>query len=60
MINHPIEIIEIPDKENIQATYMAGQLKKAPHKQAAKDFMDFIISKKGKEIYRKYGFTTND
>ena len=59
MINHPIELIEIPDKENIEATYMAGQMKDAPHKQAATDFMDFVISKKGKEIYQKYGFTTN-
>lgn len=59
MINHPIGLIEIPDKENIEATYMAGQMKDAPHSQAATDFMDFIISKKGKEIYRKYGFTTD-
>ncbi|MGV8878940.1 MAG: molybdate ABC transporter substrate-binding protein [Sphingobacteriaceae bacterium] len=58
MINHPIDLVEIPDKENIEAVYMAGQLKKAPHQQAAKDFIDFMISEQGKEIYRKYGFTT--
>lgn len=58
MIGHPIDLVEIPGKENIEATYMAGQLKKAPHQQAAKDFMDFIVSDKGKKIYHKYGFTT--
>ncbi|MCC6288300.1 MAG: substrate-binding domain-containing protein [Chitinophagaceae bacterium] len=59
MINHPIEMITIPDKENITATYMAGILKEAPHKEAAKDFMNFIKSKPAKDIYKKYGFITD-
>jgi len=58
MINHPIDLVEIPANENISATYVAGQLKNAPHAQAAKDFMDFLISPAAKAIYRKYGFTT--
>lgn len=58
MIGHPTELVEIPVTENIAATYVAGQLKNAPHQQAAKDFMDFLVSEKAKAIYRKYGFTT--
>lgn len=56
MIGHPIEYIEIPENENIKAQYYAGQLKKAPHPKAAKDFMDFLISKEANAIYSKYGF----
>lgn len=59
MINHPVEMIAIPDKENISATYMAGLLKDATHKQAAKDFLQFLTSETAKNIYKKYGFTTN-
>ena len=58
MIKHPVDMVEIPASENINATYVAGQMKNAPHVQAAKDFMDFIISPAAKAIYRKYGFTT--
>ncbi|MEO6844397.1 MAG: substrate-binding domain-containing protein [Ginsengibacter sp.] len=58
MLDHPVESVNIPDNENIKATYMAGLLKDAPHSQAAKDFMAFLITLKAKEIYKKYGFTT--
>jgi molybdate transport system substrate-binding protein len=57
-LNHPTDLVEIPAKENINATYVAGQMKNAPHAQAAKDFMDFLISPTAKAIYRKYGFIT--
>ncbi|WP_160714248.1 substrate-binding domain-containing protein [Chitinophaga solisilvae] len=53
---HPVTLIPIPDEHNITATYMAGQLKNAPHPQAAADFMTFIVSAKAKEIYRSFGF----
>lgn len=57
-IHHPVALIPIPDRENITATYMAGILKNAPHKEAAKAFMDFLKSAEAKAVYRKYGFTT--
>ncbi len=57
-IGNPVETIEIPASENIEAQYVAGRLKKAPHPQAAKDFMKFLVGKTAKEIYLKYGFTT--
>ncbi|MES2446378.1 MAG: substrate-binding domain-containing protein [Bacteroidota bacterium] len=56
MIGHPVELIEIPEKENIHAQYIAGQLKDAPHPAAAKDFMDFLISPQAAAIYKKFGF----
>jgi ABC-type molybdate transport system substrate-binding protein len=56
MIGNPVEMIEIPAKENIEATSVAGLLKNAPHQKAAKDFIDFIVSAEGKAIYKKYGF----
>ncbi|MDB5000574.1 MAG: sulfate-binding protein [Mucilaginibacter sp.] len=58
MLKHPVDMVEIPAGENINATYVAGQMKNAPHAPAAKDFMDFLISPTAKAIYRKYGFTT--
>jgi molybdate transport system substrate-binding protein len=58
MIGNPVETIEIPASENIEAQYVAGRLKKAPHPQAADNFMKFLVSKTAKEIYLKYGFTT--
>lgn len=58
MINHPIEIVSIPDKENITVVYMAATLKTAPHPQAAKDFMNFLLTPAAKAVYKKYGFAT--
>ncbi|HEY5462103.1 MAG TPA: substrate-binding domain-containing protein [Hanamia sp.] len=59
MIRHPVETIEIPESENIEAQYVAGRLKNAPHPQAANDFMKFLVSKIAKDIYKKYGFETD-
>jgi ABC-type molybdate transport system substrate-binding protein len=58
LINHPIELVEIPEKENIKAEYIAALMKSAPHPQAAKDFMNFLVSPAAKAIYKKYGFST--
>jgi molybdate transport system substrate-binding protein len=58
MIGHPVELIEIPAKENVEALSGAAMLKNAPHQQAAKNFMDFLMSAAGKAVYEKYGFIT--
>ena len=59
MIGHPVTEIAIPDAHNIRATYVAGQLKNAPHKKEAHLFMEFLTSPAAKEIYRRYGFQTD-
>lgn len=59
MIGHPVEMVEIPENENIEAQYVAGELKAAPHPEAARDFMKFLVSKTAKDIYQKYGFKTD-
>ena len=59
MIQHPVELVSIPENENVNATSMAGILKNAPHPAAAKDFMQFLQSDEAKIIYKKYGFSTN-
>ncbi len=38
MINHPIEMVSIPDNENITATYMVARLKTAPHARGRQRF----------------------
>ncbi|RFS23251.1 ABC transporter substrate-binding protein [Chitinophaga silvatica] len=57
MLKHPIDLVPIPEKHNIYASYWAGILKSAPHKQAATDFLNFMLSEKGQAIYRHFGFT---
>ena len=57
MIQHPVSMVAIPEKENIRASYWAGILKSAPHPQAAKDFMRFLTGPRGQAIYKHFGFT---
>jgi len=59
MIHHPIEMINIPDDQNLTADYIACQLKNASHKKAADDFMNYLMSQKAQDIYKKYGFTVH-
>ncbi|WP_439555545.1 substrate-binding domain-containing protein [Dyadobacter sp.] len=59
MIGNLIELVEIPGKDNIESTYVARLLKKAPHPKAAKDFMDVLTSNTAKDIYFKYSFNEN-
>lgn len=58
ILNHPVEMIEIPEEENIRATYIIAEMKEAPRAQAAKDFVDFMKTDEAKAIYKKYGFET--
>jgi molybdate transport system substrate-binding protein len=56
MLGHPVELIEIPEQENVHAQYIAGQMKDAVHPQAAKDFMDFLTGPEAGAVYKKFGF----
>jgi molybdate transport system substrate-binding protein len=56
MIGNPISMVEIPEKDNMVGTSVAARMKNAPHKQAASDFLKFLVSEEGQAVYRKYRF----
>lgn len=56
MIGNPIDMVPIPDDQNVYVTYTAASMKSAPHPRAARDFLRFLNSEQGQKIYRKYGF----
>jgi molybdate transport system substrate-binding protein len=60
MIGNPVDGIDIPKSQNVRSTYVAGQLKNAPHSDNATLFMNYLISDEAKAIYKKYGFETNE
>lgn len=60
LTDHPIDMVTIDDAINVEATYVAGRMKNAPHPEAADAFMDFLNSPEAKKIYKKYGFTPVD
>ena len=57
-LKNPVELISIPDTENIVAEYQEGAVKTAPHPQAAADFMTFLTGPTAGAIYKIYGFVT--
>ena len=56
MIGNPIKTVEIPAKHNVEVTYTAASMLRAPHAKAAKDFLDFLVSDAGQAVYRKHHF----
>ncbi len=55
-IGHPIGLVRIPDDWNTEATYVAAQVKGAPHPEQAKLWLEFLKSPQSQSIYRQYGF----
>ena len=56
MIGNPIDLVEIPAKDNVVGTYVAAKMKNAPRKEAGHDFYQFLKGEKAQLIYKKYGF----
>jgi molybdate transport system substrate-binding protein len=56
ILHNPVERVELPPEQNMDVPYAAGLMKDAPHPQAAKDFMQFLLSPAGQAVYRRYGF----
>ena len=56
ILHNPAELVEIPADQNLNVTYAAGSMKAAPHPEAAKAFMNFLLSPEGQSVYRRYGF----
>ena len=53
---HPISHIPIPAKDNTIAIYAAAMVKDAAHPQAAKQWLDFLVSPKALALFERYGF----
>ncbi|MDA3877323.1 MAG: substrate-binding domain-containing protein [Halothiobacillus sp.] len=54
--HHPTDIVEIPAADNQEVSYTAGQMKNAPHPEAAKAFMTFLLSPEAQALYHQFGF----
>lgn len=53
-----INVIEIPDKYNVVASYSAGIISESPHKDLAKEYIDLLKSEQGKTTLKDYKFST--
>jgi len=56
MLNHPVDIVQIPEQYNKLSISVAGILKDALHKEAANHFVDFLAGEESRSIFKKYGF----
>lgn len=56
ILHNPVALVEIPAAQNLDVPYAAGLMKDAPHPEAARAFMQFLLSPAGQAVYRRYGF----
>ncbi len=56
IVHHPISIVTVPKQDNKVVGYTAALMKTAPHPEAARDFMKFLMSPVSQKLYRHYGF----
>lgn len=54
--NENVEIIEIPEEQNIDQIIPVGTIKKSSNEKEAESFAQYIASDEGKAIFDKYGF----
>ncbi len=52
------DTVKIPRDKNIISTVAIAQLSCSKHKKLAREFVNFVISKRGQEIFRKHHFST--
>lgn len=55
-IGHPIDQVDIPEKDNARAIYAGALVKGAPHPDAARAWLAFIRSPEALQIFAHYGF----
>jgi molybdate transport system substrate-binding protein len=48
--------LDVPDKFNVIATYPIAPLKNAVEPKLASQFVDWVLSSKGQQVFAKYGF----
>ena len=56
ILHNPVATVTIPAEQNLDVPYAAGLMKDAPHPEAARAFMQFLLSPAGQAIYKRYGF----
>lgn len=53
-----VKVIEVPGAEKVVNEYPIAQVKNAKNPEAAKAFIDAVMSEEGQKILKEYGFTT--
>ena len=51
-----VEGVDIPDDQNVTATYPIATVKASKDQQGASAFMDLVLSAEGQQVLEKYGF----
>lgn len=54
--SHGLGTVELPAEQNRFVTYTAALMSDAPHREAGEAFLQFLVSERGGEIYRRHGF----
>jgi molybdate transport system substrate-binding protein len=56
-ISKKVKIVyEVPIEKGPKITYPVAVLKESKHKEAARDFMNYVQTSAGKDTFKKYGF----
>lgn len=56
LMRSEVDVIEIPDENNVVAQYFIGVLRESEHPEKAQSFIDFVMSSQGSEVLARYGF----
>lgn len=59
-VKEKVNVIDIPSKYNVKATYWIAKLKQSENKGEVDSFYEFLLQKESKEIFEKYGFDNNE
>ena len=59
-LGHDIDLVSIPTAQNSTAQYVIAAMRSAPHPEAAKALVEFVIGPEGQAIYYKYGFSSGE
>lgn len=54
--NENVEIVKIPEEKNINQILPIATISSSQQKDIANEFVQFVSSKRGKEIFKEYGF----
>ncbi len=55
-LGHAVDQVALNGSFNTIAVSAAGMLQQAPHKEAAADFLDFLMTPEAQSVFKKFGF----